>query len=283
MMTWAETVAMLQNDERYSSLVRDSFLDEPLLVAATRFAGCEEWQEVRKMFGCGPGEALDIGAGRGIASYALAKDGWHVVALEPDPSDVSGAGAIRRLAETTALSIDVVGASAEALPFESRRFDLVYGRQVFHHIPDISTACLEAFRVLKPGGCLAVVREHVISRVEDLPAFLAGHPIHRICGGEHARLLSEYRKAIQAAGFKIEITLGSLDSMINVAPGTHCAWRDECLSPVFRLLGWRAGLWLTSEDHVTGKWLWPLLTKLATRRDHRPGRLYSFIARKPCR
>ena len=32
------------------------------------------------------GRALDLGAGNGILSYALAREGWSVTAVEPDPS-----------------------------------------------------------------------------------------------------------------------------------------------------------------------------------------------------
>ena len=48
------------------------------------------------------GQALDVGAGRGIASYALAREGFTVTVLEPDDSHLVGAGAIRSLAEEMA-------------------------------------------------------------------------------------------------------------------------------------------------------------------------------------
>jgi tRNA1(Val) A37 N6-methylase TrmN6 len=45
--------------------------------------------------------AVDIGAGNGIASFALARDDWQTVAIELHSSDLVVAGAIRQLARET--------------------------------------------------------------------------------------------------------------------------------------------------------------------------------------
>ena len=52
--------------------------------------------------------------------------------------------------------------------------------------------CEEVARVLKPGGTFIATREHVISKKEDLPVFLANHPLHRFYGGENAFVLQKY-------------------------------------------------------------------------------------------
>src|SRR6202040_1201267 len=122
----------------------------------------------------------------GISSYALARDGWRVTALEPDPSDVVGAGAIEQLAAVSNLPIEVVRDWGETLPFADATFDLVYGRQVLHHARDLRTLCAEMGRVLKSGGTFLATREHVIFRDADLAVFLAEHPLHRLYGGENA-------------------------------------------------------------------------------------------------
>lgn len=287
MMTWEQAVLWLRQQESYRDLVFNGYLDDPLIEAARRFAASEEWGAVRTLLGsCPPARspsdgALDIGAGRGIASYALAKDGWQVTALEPDPSPVVGAGAIRRLAAESALPISVVEGSAERLPVESGSLALVYGRQVFHHVTDLRLACAEAFRVLRPGGQFVMAREHVISTPGDLAAFQASHVTHQLCGGEMARLLADYTGALRGAGFRRVVTLGSWDSIINVYPAGEGDWQAACARLLFPCVGWRAGMWLASPKHAVGQMLRPLLAGIASRRDRRPGRLCSFVAWKP--
>src|SRR5712671_3057697 len=100
-LTWEQAVATLLSDPQQASLARGCYFDGTALEAGARYWASEEWQTVRSLLPEVPGKALDIGAGRGIASYALARDGWKVCALEPDASALVGAEAIRSLAATT--------------------------------------------------------------------------------------------------------------------------------------------------------------------------------------
>jgi 2-polyprenyl-3-methyl-5-hydroxy-6-metoxy-1,4-benzoquinol methylase len=292
MKTWEQAVIYLREQERYADLVRSSYLDDPLLDAARRFHESEEWVAIRKIIASNMGskgsycrrdsglKVLDIGAGRGIASYAFARDGWDVTALEPDPSEVVGAGAIRALARDSGLSIKVVDSVAETMPFESKTFDVVYGRQVFHHITGVTHACAELFRVLKPAGVLVVSREHVVSSLADLKVFLDSHVTHQLSGGENARLESDYVQAIREAGFIKVMSMGSHDSVINYYPTSHEDWRAECARPITRILGWRLSMVLLDDRAYLGRKLLAMMAKRASRRDHRPGRLFTFVARK---
>ena len=64
--------------------------------AAQRYWDSTEWKAVHQFLPATKGDALDIGAGRGISWYPLAANGFpNVTALEPNPSDIVGAGAIR--------------------------------------------------------------------------------------------------------------------------------------------------------------------------------------------
>jgi SAM-dependent methyltransferase len=219
--TWEEAVLWLRAQPDQDELVRACFFDDPLLDAAERYYASGEWAAVRALVGSAAGLALDVGAGRGISSYALARDGWRVTALEPDPSAVVGARAIEQLAMDSGLPITVAREWGESLPFPDARFDLVYGRQVLHHARDLRALCSEMARVLKPGGTFLATREHVIFKDADLAVFLAGHPLHRLYGGENAYRLHEYERAMKRAGIRLTRVLNPWASAINLHPRTE--------------------------------------------------------------
>lgn len=220
-MTWEKAVAWLREQPGEQDLVAACFYDDPLLDAAKRFHNCAEWRAVKEFLPSEPGKALDMGAGRGIASYALAMDGWQTVALEPDPSNLVGAGAIRSISRETGLEITVVEEWGEKLPFGEATFDAVHARQVLHHSRDLYSLCAEIARVLKPAGVLVATREHVIDRAEDLQVFLDAHPLHRLYGGENAFTLEQYLGAISNAGLAIRQVLNPWASDINLFPATE--------------------------------------------------------------
>ena len=105
--TWEQAVQWLRSQPDQQDLVHAAYYDDPLLSAADRYWRSEEWCAVREFLPPGKGTALDAGAGRGISSFALAKDGFGVTALEPDPSAIVGAEAIRSLAREAGLPIGV--------------------------------------------------------------------------------------------------------------------------------------------------------------------------------
>jgi SAM-dependent methyltransferase len=275
--TWDGAVRWLRNQPDQQQLVRDCYYDDPLPAAAERYRQSGEWNAIRDFLPGSGGRALDVGAGRGIASYALASEGFHVIALEPDPSDIVGAGAIRSLASQSGLSIQAVEEFSEKLPFPNDSFDVLFARAVLHHARNLEGACREFYRVLKPGGLLLAVREHVISHPGDLAQFLDQHPLHRLYGGENAFLLDRYRSAISAAEFEVIAVLSPWHSEINFFPQTEASLKQEIVSRAAQcstLLGKVLGLALECPG------IWPLACSILERVDHRPGRLYSFVARK---
>jgi SAM-dependent methyltransferase len=276
-LTWEQAVQSVRADPRQRALVRDAYYDDPLSAAAARYADSEEWRAIAGYLPARRGRALDVGAGRGIASYALARSGYEVDALEPDPSPLVGADAIEGLARQTGLPIRVVREFSERLPFPDAAYDVVFARAVLHHTRDLPAACREFHRVLKPGGVFLAVREHVISRREDLAAFFAIHPMHHLYGGENAFLREEYLAALTGAGFAIEHELQPLRSPINYAPHTRESLGDEFAARARRVPGAAPlvrGLMRTELG-------FDLVTRLAALVDDRPGRLYSFVCRRP--
>jgi SAM-dependent methyltransferase len=92
---------------------------------------------------------LDVGAGTGLATAALAARGARVTAVEP------GAAMAAELHRAHP-DLPVVRARGEALPFpDGAGFDLVTYAQSWHWtVPERSVP--EALRVLRPGGTLAL-------------------------------------------------------------------------------------------------------------------------------
>lgn len=275
--SWEAAVTWLRSQPDQRELVLAAYYDDPLPDAAERYRRSAEWQAIREHLPPARGPALDVGAGRGIASYALARDGYAVTALEPDPSALVGAEAIRGLASAAGLPIEVVQDFSERLPFADHSFELVFARAVLHHTKDLTEACREFHRVLRPGGLLIAVREHVISAKEDLAAFFDVHPLHRLYGGENAFLLSEYLAALRVAGFTVEHTIAPLRSPMNLAPRTAQDVRRELSLRVTCGHGWAAGLVGKVLDQPG---VWKTVLPFVEQLDHRPGRLYSFVARK---
>ncbi|MET4519806.1 class I SAM-dependent methyltransferase [Bradyrhizobium sp. I1.7.5] len=273
--SWEEAVCWLRDQPEQQQLVLDAFYDDPLIAAAERYYGSPEWQEVSRLLSDKRGNALDVGAGRGIASYALARLGFKVTALEPDPSAIVGAAAIRRLSTESDLNIEVVEQFSEQLPFADTSFDVVFARAVLHHTRNLTNACREMHRVLKPGGLLIAAREHVITKDTDLPKFLALHPLHHLYGGENAFRLDCYLGALKEARFRSIEVLAPLKSPINLYPYTVDSIREELIAKCSRKVPFP-----TLIRAVTPRKLIEVILSVGTHFDNRPGRLYSFVAYK---
>ena len=222
---------------------------------------------------------MDLGAGRGISSFALARNGFQVTALEPDPSALVGAKAIRSLASKSQLPIKVIQEFGERISCENQSFDLVYARQVLHHAEDLERLCAEVWRVLKSGGVFVATREHVISRDKDLEIFLNQHPLHHLYGNENAYLLRDYRAALKMAGFKIDKMIGPEESVINHFPVTL---REQELR-FNMILGRFIGSYLSNHffnNQALKRVLVYFMGKALTIYSKVPGRLYSFVCVK---
>ncbi len=275
--TWEQSVRWLRDQPDRQNLVRDCFFDDPIEKSASRFHQSQEWREIAHILRDSlPCRVLDIGAGRGISSYAFSMEGCSVTALEPDASPLVGSAAIKSLADKTKSLIRVIQGYGESLPFKDNSFDIVYGRAVMHHAHYLRNLCNEAARVLHTGGIFITTREHVISRPQDLDIFLKSHPLQALYGGENAYLLNEYKAAIKAAGLKLNKSIGPYESVINYAPVSKDEHINNIISFFSRFIGNTASHFLVSV---------PLVVKYTSmylsRKSSLPGRLYSFIAVKP--
>jgi ubiquinone/menaquinone biosynthesis C-methylase UbiE len=156
-------------------------------------------------------QALDVATGAGHTAHVLAPHVASVVASDLTAPMLAKSRALAR--EKGLANVRVAGADAEQLPFAAASFDLVTCRLAAHHFPSIPAFLVEAARVLRPGGRVAIVDNIVPG------SFMSGrkarlqqeagryiNAVERLRDPSHARCLSlaEWRQAFVAAGFVLE-------------------------------------------------------------------------------
>jgi ubiquinone/menaquinone biosynthesis C-methylase UbiE len=102
------------------------------------------------------GTVLEIGAGTGI-NFPLYEHADKVTAIEPSEHMIARSQSKH---SQSRVAIEVVTASAEALPFADHSFDSVVATLVFCTIPNPEKALEEIKRVCRPGGKILFF-EHV--------------------------------------------------------------------------------------------------------------------------
>jgi len=97
-----------------------------------------------------PGErVLDIAAGTGTSSAAIARSGADVVALDFSPGMIS-------VGRRRHPQLEFVEGDATALPFGDAEFDVVTSSFGLRNVKETCQALAEMYRVLKPGGRLVI-------------------------------------------------------------------------------------------------------------------------------
>lgn len=101
---------------------------------------------------------LDLGAGTGKLTRALAARGLETIAVEP-------LAEMRTNLAWAAPDARILDGTAEAIPLEGDSVDLITVAQAWHWV-DPQRATAEAARVLRPGGTLALVWNKRDERVD---------------------------------------------------------------------------------------------------------------------
>ena len=97
---------------------------------------------------------LDIGSGFGNAALNLAQKGGIVTSIDISPNLIKGC---KYRAQKNRLTVDFQVMDAQNLKFEDNSFDIILGYRTIHHLQDINTFLLGAYRFLKPGGFVLFV------------------------------------------------------------------------------------------------------------------------------
>ncbi len=98
---------------------------------------------------------LDIGCGGGAFLQQALQSGCRAVGVDHSPEMVRSARELNADAIADG-RLEVVEATAEALPFDEDTFTCAATMQVFFFLPDPALMLAECVRVLRPGGRLAV-------------------------------------------------------------------------------------------------------------------------------
>lgn len=286
-MTWEETIQMIRTKSEFNVLVEKAYFDEDLALNVERFKNSEEFTETLKFikkYAPNAKRLLDVGSGSGISAIAFSMIGYKVLATEPDPSDTVGAGAIRKLREIYQLNnLEVIEAFAENLDNQIQKFDVIYVRQAMHHAYDLPNFIKNLSNLLKEGGMLITVRDHVILNEDDKAWFLASHPLQKYYGGENAFTELEYKKAFENAELKIIHHLKYYDSVINYFPLTNADLlieienrKNQIYNHLKNRLGYlgKIALIIKMISNLKYKKL------LELNENEIPGRMHSFIAIK---
>lgn len=169
-----------------------------------------------------PGEVVvDLGAGGGFDCFLAARrvgPEGQVIGVDMTPEMLATA---RRNAETAGLgNVEFRLGEIENLPIADGTADVILSNCVINLSPDKARVFREAFRVLKPGGRLAISDTVALKPLpETMQADL--HMVSCCIGG--AALVDDLRGWLEAAGFgEIEITVNpeSRDVIADWAPGS---------------------------------------------------------------
>jgi SAM-dependent methyltransferase len=114
---------------------------------------------------------LDLGAGNGWLAYRLAGRGHECVAIDVREDAVDGLGAASELAGER--PFERLAASFESLPLPAGEADLAVFNASLHYATDLAAVFGEAVRVLRPGGCLAILDSPFYAREADGAAMVA--------------------------------------------------------------------------------------------------------------
>ncbi|NNJ93064.1 MAG: class I SAM-dependent methyltransferase [Gammaproteobacteria bacterium] len=89
---------------------------------------------------------LDLGCGEGnsyeLFSELLSNPDWHGVDIEDSPE----------VRQRKSHNLDIQNFNGVNLPYEDKRFDIIYCNQVLEHVRHPDQLIQDAFRVMKPGS-----------------------------------------------------------------------------------------------------------------------------------
>ena len=188
-----------------------------------------------------PGETvLDLGSGAGfdafIAARVVGPEG-RVIGVDMTPEMI--AQARENADKVNVENVDFRQGFIEEMPVENDSVDVLISNCVINLSPDKPAVFREAFRVLKPGGRVAVSD---IVLTEPLPAKVAESMVAYVGCVAGASLLDEYLGYLRDAGFEeveVEESRQAVESLpeddpivLSVLEGTDSCCLDELTAEI---------------------------------------------------
>jgi len=225
---------------------------------------------LRAHIGVPVSNALDVTCGTGQSTYALRDLAQNIVGIDISPAMLA------HVPRTASLNCAI--ASAERLPFATDCFDLVTVGLAYHWL-DQSRFLMEAERVLRPGGHLAIYNNGFRGRISGddtfatwfTSAYLGRFPspprasaaLTGVAAAQHGLCLELREQFSNVADFSLDELVGYLTSQSNVIARIENGhetldeiqqWLSTTLLPLFG-----AG----RRSFLFGGWIW-YLSKPAT-------------------
>ena len=145
---------------------------------------------------------VDLGSGSGMDSFIAARqtgESGRVIGI--DMTEAQLAKATRLAREHGFANVEFHDAHIEQLPVESGVADVVISNGVVNLAPDKTKVFVEAARVLRPGGRLALA--DIVTATQLPQGVTCDAALWAACiGGAMQR--DDYRDAIEAAGFELD-------------------------------------------------------------------------------
>ncbi len=150
----------------------------------------------------GLGRVLEVAAGTGLVTPALAAGAGEVIAT--DYSAAMVAALKQRVRDARVTNVQCEQADLYLLPFDAGSFDAVVAANVLHLVPDLPGALAALRRVSKPGGRVVVPTfchdETALSWVVSRALAVTGFPGHRRFTAK------SLRQAVEDAGVRVTRT-----------------------------------------------------------------------------
>ena len=165
---------------------------------------------------------IDIGCGSGACAILLAQEcgASSIVAIDVE-SPVCKAANKRVIANGLSDKVSIQLVEPGPLPFADEMFDLVFSKDSIIHIPDKEALALEAYRVLKPGGCFAAsdwLISHDNSPSSEMVEYLKAEGLDFAMASP-----ARYEKAMKNAGF-VDVELVNRNSWYSQVALKELEW-----------------------------------------------------------